>query len=382
MPKVREMLRVVPKQILVVEDSHAQRLCSDGFDTKTGVPWNMGCLPHLHIVATAHRFLDHEIFKISDLAKEGVLDDLKKWMNYCQLVVIILGGNDIADDAFGTVGQVNTLINLAKKMRGWIGVKVAILEIPLRFGPAGFKPYNKQFRPEYTGMSIEECDELFCERVVEFNSQLFQGLKDTECDNISFIPLKGMHEDQHLLLHDGVHYTYEAEAKLCGVIKRIAIGLTSTTNPPSSKSGTKPKKPVAKIGKGKKRSSKSRITPQQSNEKQDRESPERCDPRALRIREREWDEIFAEEEKPFCQEDYRLEVTPLDLVPGKPTRTLEFISESSSDDDAKGASASNVKSVVVVPGVEQKPAHYYDIEDEYVYDADDYFYESYELHDD
>ncbi len=71
----------------------------------------------------------------------------------------------------------------------------------------------------------EQCSQRYNYRVVKFNSILFNALEKRS--DVVYLLIKGLHKYQRSWLFDGVHYSYAGEKKLCNIIKRRAIGLTS-----------------------------------------------------------------------------------------------------------------------------------------------------------
>ncbi len=102
------------------------------------------------------------------------------------LTSILLCGNDIADDCYGTKKQVVDRINIVEKMVGKVSKRVAIMELPFRFR---FLKSNTEFRPETTGMTTQQC-KLYNSRVVEFNSLLYKKIDGKE--DLFFLPIKGL----------------------------------------------------------------------------------------------------------------------------------------------------------------------------------------------
>ncbi|MCP3928949.1 MAG: hypothetical protein GY705_07600, partial [Bacteroidetes bacterium] len=126
-------------------NSFVKRLANDGFQGL--IPWNCSFDVTEQAVTFVHTLWEHKIFKICDMEKKSFERDLKEFVGFVDMIVLIIGGNDIADDAYGTVGQVNGILNIMKKWRGYISKQICVVELPFRF-TEGFKDYNSQFRPE------------------------------------------------------------------------------------------------------------------------------------------------------------------------------------------------------------------------------------------
>ncbi len=214
-----------PKTIALMGHSFVGRLQEHGNDSTSPVQFNMGCDINQHIVFYLHKFDGFKISTIYDLNTEGLWEAVKKIRGerMFDLVVLLLGGNDVANSPFDTGKQVYDLFDIIDfDMVNNITKKVAILELPERFS---FLPTNRDFRPEVCGKSLDACIALYGRRIWRFN-QIVDELA-TDRENVHVIPIKGLHQNQPRWMLDGIHYKCVGEIKLQVIMKRLAIGFTS-----------------------------------------------------------------------------------------------------------------------------------------------------------
>ncbi len=90
-----------PQRVVIVGNSFVKRLANDGLQGL--IPWNGTFDVTEQAVTFVHTLWDHKIFKIQNMEKESFERDLKEFVGFVDMVVLIIGGNDIANDAYGTV---------------------------------------------------------------------------------------------------------------------------------------------------------------------------------------------------------------------------------------------------------------------------------------
>ncbi len=64
-----------------------------------------------------------------------------------------------------------------------------------RYGPGGFSEHNLDLIPEEGVSDWDDVNELFCSKVVDFNTFLFEKIKDLEDKHIFFVPMQGFHDE-------------------------------------------------------------------------------------------------------------------------------------------------------------------------------------------
>ncbi len=221
MNRVNDIPALPPRRVMILGHSFVQNLKMH--EKREKIAANCSFTASEHQAIYQHQFSGlgkmHRIFTIGDLCETGVIEALTPYDGMVRMLVIIIGGNDVASSAFTTRKQVDNLVNFMMSAKGKLAEQVCVVQLPYRYR---FTDKNPQFRVESSGRSLQDSIQLYADRIDIFNARLFAALEKKP--NLYVVPIKGLHENQSQWMYDGIHYTFEAERKLQNSIKRKVVG--------------------------------------------------------------------------------------------------------------------------------------------------------------
>ena len=178
-----------------------------------------------HFVEYVHEVKGKKMYMIEDAL--AVFKDIFSTTGYCDIIVLILGGNDVAEHPGKISFLAKRLVLLATKL--WntrVAGRVVIVQSAPRLGNNAFRISNQDFHPDF-GVSREDGESLYIEKLVKFHDQIKEHVKDHP--DIHYLPLKGMYYQMldWLKPEDGKHLTKKGVNKLHLMLKQQIISISS-----------------------------------------------------------------------------------------------------------------------------------------------------------